>query len=125
MKKVPSLVLATLIAASITHLNAEDSVDQQIAAIQKAPAAERVQLMNQFKSNLANMNEADQIKAMNRLQKQLQVRAHTGTAEGSDTSKEMQMRMQEMHQIQQMNQMQQNMGQVQNINAGRMQGGRH
>lgn len=132
MKKVQSLILGTLIAGSLTHLSAENSVDQQIAAIQKASAQERVGLMNQFKLNLSNMNEADRIKTMNQLRERLQVRSHNKSGDTIENQKEMQQQMREMNQMQHMNQMQQtnqmqyqNMGQVQNATMnGSMQGGK-
>lgn len=131
MKTIQSLILGTLIAGSLTHLSAESSVDQQIAAIQKASAQERVELMNQFKLNLANMNEADRIKTMNQLRERLQLRSQNKSGDSLENPKEMQ-QMREMNQMQHMNQMQQtnqmqyqNMGQVQNATMnGSMQGGK-
>lgn len=123
MKKVQSLILGVFLAGTLTHASAEDSVDMQISEIQKAPSEQRVQLMNQFKKNLANMNEEDQIKAMTQMRERLQVRAKNNSA---NSAANIGTQMNQMNQIQHMNQMQhQNMMQTQNINTGgAMQGGK-
>lgn len=129
MNRIQWAIWGALLAGSFAQLNADESIDDQIAEIQKAPAAERVQLMNQFKKKLANMNEEEQIKAMTQMRERLQSRnqSRTGNA-ASEAAREAQKRMnqlQRMNQIQQMNQMQQNMGQIQNMNMnGAMQGGK-
>ena len=61
------------------------SVDAQIAAIQAAPAQERVQLMNQFKQKLATMNQADRMAAIQEMQQKMQGKAQAGQAFGSTT----------------------------------------
>jgi len=48
------------------------SVDTQIEAIQTAPAQERVQLMNEFKQRLMNMNDAQRSAALTKLQENMQ-----------------------------------------------------
>ncbi|MFY9142626.1 hypothetical protein [Sulfuricurvum sp.] len=116
-----SIILGMLLAGTLVHVSAEDSIDTQIDEIQKAPAEQRVQLMNQLKMKLANMNEEDQIKAMTQMRERLQTRAQKRS---SNTAHEAQIR---MNQMQQMNQMQhQNMMQTQNLNmnGGAMQGGK-
>lgn len=110
-----------LLAGTLVHARAEDSIDTQIDEIQKAPAEQRVQLMNQLKMKLANMNEEDQSKAMNQMRERLQTRVQKRS---SNTTQEAQ---KHMNQMQQMNQIQhQNMVQTQNLNmsGGAMQGGK-
>lgn len=116
MKKAQSLVIGLLLAGTLSQLNAESTVDQQITAIQKASVQERVQLMNQFKVNLANMNDAERAEAMNKLQERLQVRTQVMDGKGLEA----QNRVQHMNQVQQMNQTQQ-MNQVNQQSMGQMQ----
>ena len=64
------------------------SVDAQIAEIQAAPAQERVELMNQFKQRLANMNQEERAAAITALQEKMQA---SGKAFGSQTRTDAQM----------------------------------
>ncbi|HFB53544.1 MAG TPA: hypothetical protein ENJ67_02315 [Sulfurimonas autotrophica] len=61
------------------------SVDAQIAAIQAAPAQERVQMMNEFKQRLATMNQADRMAAIAQMQEKMQGKAQAGKEFGSAT----------------------------------------
>ena len=97
-KKLAALALL----GSLTAVFAEVSVDEQIEQIQKAPAQERVQLMNQFKIRLRSMNEADRQKAIAALK--------TKTMQQQQTKN-----MQSDSQIRQMNQVEQ-MNQVRSMN---------
>ncbi len=116
------------------------SVDAQIAAIQAAPAQERVQLMNQFKQKLATMNQADRMAAIQEMQQKMQAQAGTqmqaGQAMGAngqemgsamkqkatEHAQEMQMQTNEqMTQMQNMNQRQSG-NQFMNMNGGSMSG---
>jgi len=73
------------------------SVDAQIAAIQEAPAEERVRLMNQFKERLANMNAQDRMEAIEQLQTQMHAQGHeTVTQNGTELHTQMQEHTQEM-----------------------------
>lgn len=55
-----------------TSASTSTSVDTQIQAIQAAPAQERVQLMNEFKQRLMNMNDAQRSAAIEKLQEKMQ-----------------------------------------------------
>jgi len=123
MKKVQSVILSALLAGTFTQGNAEETIDSQIAEIQKAPSAQRVQLMNRFKQTLANMNEEDQMKAMAQMRERLQTRSKSGNS-ASQNAQNAQKRTNQMNQVQHMNQIQhQNMMQIQNMNnGGAMQG---
>ena len=55
-----------------TSASTSTSVDTQIQAIQTAPAQERVQLMNEFKQKLMNMNDAQRSAAIEKLQEKMQ-----------------------------------------------------
>ena len=120
--------------------SASVSVDTQIAAIQAAPAQERVQLMNQFKQKLATMNQADRMAAIQEMQQKMQAQAATqmqaGQAMGAngqemgsamkqkatEHAQEMQMQTNEqMTQMQNMNQRQSG-NQFMNMNGGSMSG---
>lgn len=100
MKKT---LLTLALLGGLTLSFAEDAltVDEQITEIQNAPQQERVQLMNQFKLRVANMNQEQREEAI----QQLQQRMRTQTRQGIDAEKEMQMQQsQEMLKMQNMNQ---------------------
>ncbi len=103
MKKT-LLVLALLGGLSFSF--AEDpaldnaTIDDQITEIQNAPEQERVQLMNQFKLRVANMNQEQRSEAI----QQLQQRMGTQT-KNKDSQQQMQMQQSgEMLKIQNMHQ---------------------
>ncbi len=127
MKAMTLSATALMLFGTLTLGMAEDiSVDEQISAIQSAPAQERVRLMNQFKERLATMNQTEREAAITQLrtqmQTQTQARLQDGTGEGEqlqtrtqtqERSRVSQMqqteemtRTQEMTQLQQMTQMQ-------------------
>jgi len=63
-------ILITYLVLSFNILNFSlnaMSIDQQISKIKNAPASQRVQLMNQFKQNLAHMNQKQRLDAINGL----------------------------------------------------------
>lgn len=125
MTKVSTLILGTLLAGTLSHLGAEETIDEQISTIQNAPAQQRVELMNRFKQKMASMNEEERIKATNRLRQQLQVKDQSATGIGSQVQTRMQqqnMQQQSMNPMQPMNQMQQQrMNQMQQQNNSPMQ----
>ncbi|MDD2782092.1 hypothetical protein [Sulfuricurvum sp.] len=51
-----------------TTLFGVESINEQIEAIKNAPPAERVELMNRLKTQIAAMNEEDRSNALNALQ---------------------------------------------------------
>jgi hypothetical protein len=75
VKKV-TIVVALLGVLTVGFAD-DVSIDSEIAAIQSAPAQERVQLMNQFKQKLSLMNQADRSEAISRLQVKTQTRTQT------------------------------------------------
>lgn len=65
MKYFTSILLLTTLYGSVY---AEDSMNEEIEHIMKAPQKERVELMNQFKTKLANLNEQERKEAIRKLQ---------------------------------------------------------
>lgn len=129
MKAITLSATALMLLGTLTLGMAEDvvtdvTVDEQITAIQEAPAQERVRMMNQFKERLATMNETEREAAITQLrtQTQTQARVKEGTGEGEQLQTRTQtqersrvnqmqqtedmVRAQEMNQMQQMNQIQ-------------------
>ena len=89
------------------------SVDTQIKAIQAAPAQERVQLMNEFKQKLMQMNQEERMAAIQEMQSKMQTQkmvSGEGQGFGDMTrtrAQEMQMQTNEqMNHIQNMTQQQ-------------------
>ncbi len=122
MKIVTLSATALMLLGTLTLGMADDiSVDEQITAIQEAPAGERVQMMNQFKQRLATMNEADREAAITQLRTQTQTRTQARVESGEATGEQLQTRTQtqtrsrvnEMQQTQQMEHGQQQMQQQQ------------
>lgn len=64
MKKI----LWMLLSGWLVQVSGAESIDEQIAKIQNAPAQERVELMNRLKLQIAAMNEAEREEALNALQ---------------------------------------------------------
>ena len=105
-----SLITLALLG-SLTLTLADTSIDAQITEIQNAPAQERVELMNQFKQQLATMNTEDRSAAISAMQIKMQARQGENQAQGDMTRTRMQENAGEM-------QMEQNgqMTQMQNMN---------
>jgi hypothetical protein len=105
-----SLITLALLG-SLTLTLADASIDVQITAIQNAPAQERVELMNQFKQQLATMNAEDRSAAISAMQTKMQARQDENHAQRDMTRVRMQEHAGEM-------QMEQNgqMSQMQNMN---------
>jgi hypothetical protein len=117
--KITNIALSLALLGTLSLGMADDtttttSVDSEIAAIQAAPAQERVQLMNQFKERLASMNEADRAAAITQLRTQMQTQAQDTMAQAEGTAAQTRTQAQEM-------QMQTNeqMNQMQNMNQQR------
>ena len=84
IKIMLSLALLGTLSMSIaddvtTDTTTETTVDAQIEAIQEAPAQERVRLMNQFKQRLMEMNEAERVAAIEKLQTTVQTERDSQT----------------------------------------------
>jgi hypothetical protein len=90
-------LVALALLGSLTTVFAEATIDEQIDAIQNAPAQERVQLMNQFKIRLRSMNEADREQAISALRNRTMQQQQT-----KNMQEDSQLR--ERNQIEQMNQ---------------------
>ena len=119
--KFVKITLSVALLGLLSIASAEDtatvdttvSVDAQIEAIQSAPAQERVQLMNQFKQRLMQMNQEDRMAAIQEMQSKMQT-SQNSEAMGDMTrtrtqehTQEMQMQTNEqMNHIQNMNQQQ-------------------
>ncbi len=65
MKLSPLIVMTLLVAGSV---HGDSSMDTQIEQIMNAPASQRVALMNQLKTKLANMNNSERNEALQKLQ---------------------------------------------------------
>ena len=110
-----NVVMADDVTTSPTTTNTT-SIDAEIAKIQEAPAAERVELMNQFKQKLMQMNEAERMAAITAMQERMhgnansavdgaQTHAHEAHAQMQEHVQEMQMQTtQHMNQAQHMTQ---------------------
>ena len=63
-------VIGTLgsVMADTTNINSTVTIDQQISKIQKAPVQERVELMNQLKQRIMQMNAEQRQAAISQLQ---------------------------------------------------------
>lgn len=67
MKLFPLFLCAFL----LSNVYGDESVDAQIERIMNAPQQERVELMNQLKTQLATMNEHERSEAIRKLQSKL------------------------------------------------------
>ena len=70
MKRVTTTLV--LLGTLTLGLAADATIDAQIEKIQNAPAQERVQLMNQFKKQLATMNQEQREEAIAKMQTEMQ-----------------------------------------------------
>jgi len=112
--KATRTLLSLAVMGTLTLGFADASIDAPIAAIQAAPSSERVELMNEFKTQLSNMNAEDRSAAIAqmRTQMQAQVQNHDGSGEmvrerAQEHAQEMQMEhSEEMEHMQNMNQQQ-------------------
>jgi len=137
--KTLTLSLTTLaLLGSLTAATAQINVDTQIEAIQTASPQERVELMNQFKEQLSQMNADERTEAITQMRTQMQTRAQEHAGEGQGQMQEGQAHAQEireqmqdraqmgqddnMNQIQGMEQMNQRHGGDQFMHEGPMGG---
>ncbi len=81
MKYFTSILLLTTLYGSV---NAQSSMDEEIEHIMKAPQKERVELMNQFKTKLANLNEQERKEAIRKLQ--IGINGNTASPNGQNMS---------------------------------------
>lgn len=65
------LIFLTLFVITTLHLSAQD-IDAQMESIRQASPQERVQLMNELKRQIAQMNQSDRSTAINNLRSSMQ-----------------------------------------------------
>jgi len=70
MKKITTIL--ALVGTLTLGLAADATIDAQIERIQNAPAAEKVQLMNEFKQQLMTMNKEQRQEAVAKMQTEMQ-----------------------------------------------------
>ncbi len=70
MKKVTTIL--ALVGTLTLGLATDATIDAQITRIQKAPAQERVKLMNEFKQQLMTMNQEQRQEAVAKMQTEMQ-----------------------------------------------------
>ena len=68
MKAIVKSLSIIIALGNFTFSIAELSIDQKIENIKNAPSNERVQMMNQFKLQMAQMNQQDRVNAIHKLQ---------------------------------------------------------
>jgi len=106
MKKEFSMKTILLTLVFLTTLlfgQGMNSIDQQIEAIQKAPAKQRVQMMNEFKKKLMQMNQEQRMAAISKMRSKMA--AHSMQHANNQHIETMQMdAMDKMPHIQNMNQ---------------------
>lgn len=64
------LKIFIMLVVTMSSLAADESIDEQISAIQNAPAEQRLELMNKFKMKLAKMNFEERSKAIESIRSQ-------------------------------------------------------
>ena len=81
--KFTKITLSVALLGAFT-LGMASNIDAQITKIQNAPAQERVELMNEFKQQLANMNKEDRMQAISQMQEKMHAHAqgHMQEAKG-------------------------------------------
>ena len=115
MKHITTTLWITLLTATFTCLAANEqmSIDQQIAAMQKASPQDRVKLMNQFKQQLASMNAEERSKSISHLREEMKANnnhtEHQPQEDGMHNEAQRD-QMQQSEHLQRMEQMQQRHG---------------
>ena len=93
--KFAKITLSVALLGLLSIASAEDtatpdattvSVDTQIEAIQAAPEEERVQLMNEFKQKLMQMNQEERTAAIQEMQSKMQAEAGDAHEFGAGTA---------------------------------------
>jgi hypothetical protein len=70
----------------VSNLYGDVSIDKQIAEIMKAPKEKRMELMNNLKTKLSEMNEEQRSAALQKLQKNIASGMNSGSAMQSQFS---------------------------------------
>ncbi len=106
MKKTIFYTVVMMLWPMSISLYAQNSIDAQLQAIHNAPASKRVEMMNQFKQRLAQMNEQERSEAIAQMRTQMQKQQHK--QEHMDGNKERRLdQMEHSENMQRMEQMQQ------------------
>jgi len=119
MKKVTAIL--ALVGMLTVDLVADAVVDAQIEAIQNAPAAEKVQLMNEFKQQLMTMNQEQRKEAVAAMQAEIQATGEMTQAQIQERTRARENQLeatQEMIRTEQMNQLQIANQYMKGINSG-------
>ena len=89
MKILKTVIATAVVLGSLTVVVANENVDTQIANIKGAKAQERVQLMNEFKVQLAEMNAQEREDAIKQLRSEVKMQKGTqsGAKEGAKESR--------------------------------------
>ena len=72
MKSLKKSLFLLVILGNLTVSIADLSIDEKIENIKNAPAEKRVEMMNQFKLQMAKMNQQERSNAISKLQKKIQ-----------------------------------------------------
>ncbi len=107
MNKINFYLFIFMLLGMVNSVYAEVSVDAQLRAIQAAPASKRVELMNQFKQRLAEMNAQERAEAITKMRSQMQKQQREHKSEMQVHQKGRQEQMQHSEKMQRMEQMQQ------------------
>jgi len=86
MKATKLTLTLALMGAFTLGLADATNIDTQIEAIQNAPKEKRVELMNKFKQQLANMNQEERSDAIAKMQERMQAHMQTGKKFGKETA---------------------------------------
>ena len=105
----------TMAEDTVSSTQASSGIDAEIAKIQAAPATQRVEMMNQFKEKLMQMNQEDRMAAITAMREQMHANGHTTMNEVNNHSEMAQNHMQEHTQEMQM-QATEHMNQMQHMN---------
>ena len=90
--KATKIILSLAVMGTLTlgFAATDVTIDAQIEAIQSAPAGERVELMNEFKTQLSNMNEEDRSAAITQMREKMQAQMQERGESGEMNHEQMQ-----------------------------------
>ena len=77
MKALAKSFFVLMTLGNLVVTIADLSIDQKIENIKNAPPEQRVKMMNQFKLQMAKMNQQDRANAINTLQEKIQNKKNT------------------------------------------------
>ncbi len=129
MNKINFYLFIFMLLGMVNSVYAEVSIDAQLRAIQAAPASKRVELMNQFKQRLAEMNAQERAEVITKMRSQIQKQQSEHKSEMQEHQKSRQEQIQHSEKMQRMEQIQQHqrgkeyMNKEMNQQIGEHQGG--